>query len=156
MPNTEHPITDARREWAWVAGVAACVVASASLPYVIVYLTTPPDLRFVGTLLNPLDGDTYLAKMQFGAQGDWLFHLPYTAQDHPGAFVLTHYLALGHVAAWTRCRFRWCITWRASLAGFRFAAGRLCAHRPRDTRPDRAAPRVPVRRALVRPWVGWL
>jgi len=21
--------------------------------------------------------------MQFGAQGDWLFHLPYTAQDHP-------------------------------------------------------------------------
>ena len=102
--NTQYPtpITDARREWAWVAGVAACVVALASLPYVIVYFTTPPGLRFVGTLLNPLDGDTYLAKMQFGAQGDWLFHLPYTAQDHPGAFVLTHYLALGHVAAWTR------------------------------------------------------
>ena len=73
---------------AWVTAVAACVIALASLPYVIVYLTTPPDLRFVGALLNPLDGATYLAKMQFGAQGDWLFHLPYTAQDHPGALKL--------------------------------------------------------------------
>ncbi len=91
-----------RNEWGWVIIVAACVVALASLPYVVVQFTTPPDLRFAGTLLNPLDGDTYLAKMQFGAQGDWLFHLPYTAQDHPGALVLTHYLALGHVAAWTR------------------------------------------------------
>jgi len=90
-----------RSEWIWVVIVAICVVALASLPYVVVHFTTPPDLRFVGTLLNPLDGDTYLAKMQFGAQGDWLFHLPYTAQDHPGAFVLTHYLALGHVAKWT-------------------------------------------------------
>ena len=86
----------------WVLTVVAGVVALASLPYIVVYFATPPDLRFVGTLLNPLDGDTYLAKMQFGAQGDWLFHLPYTGQDHPGAFVLTHYLALGHVAAWTR------------------------------------------------------
>ncbi len=104
--NTEYPSRPApdvrRNEWAWVAIVAVCVIALASLPYVIVYLTTPPDARFVGTLLNPLDGDTYLAKMQFGAQGDWLFHLPYTAQDHPGALVLTHYLALGHLAAWTR------------------------------------------------------
>jgi len=93
---------DTRREWAWVAVVSACVVALASLPYIVVYFATPPGLRFVGTLLNPLDGDTYLAKMQFGAQGDWLFHLPYTAQDHPGALVLTHYLALGHVAEWIR------------------------------------------------------
>jgi hypothetical protein len=106
IPNTEYPSRPApnvrRDEWAWVAIVAMCVIALASLPYVVVYLTAPPDARFVGTLLNPLDGDTYLAKMQFGAQGDWLFHLPYTAQDHPGAFVLTHYLALGHLAAWTR------------------------------------------------------
>jgi hypothetical protein len=89
-------------EWIWALAVTAGVVALASLPYVVAYFMTPPHLRFVGTLLNPLDGDTYLAKMQFGAQGDWLFHLPYTAQDHSGAFVLTHYLALGHVAAWTR------------------------------------------------------
>jgi len=93
--------SDVRRgEWTWVILVTVCVVTLASLPYIAVYSATPPDLRFVGTLLNPLDGDTYLAKMQFGAQGDWLFHLPYTAQEHPGAFILTHYLALGHIAAW--------------------------------------------------------
>ena len=118
--NTQYPIpiTVVRREWAWVAIVSACVVALASLPYIVVYFTTPPSLRFVGTLLNPLDGDTYLAKMQFGAQGDWLFHLPYTAQDHPGALVLTHYLALGHVAAWTRLPIPLVYHLARALAGF--------------------------------------
>ena len=90
-----------RNEWVWVIIVAACVVALASLPYVVVYFTTPPGLRFVGTLLNPLDGDSYLAKMQIGAQGGWLFHLPYTAQDHPGALLFTFHILLGHIAAWT-------------------------------------------------------
>jgi hypothetical protein len=107
-----------RSEWIWVVIVAICVVALASLPYVVVHFTTPPDLRFVGTLLNPLDGDTYLAKMQFGAQGDWLFHLPYTAQDHLGAFVLTHYLALGHVAKWTHLPIPWVYHLARVLAGF--------------------------------------
>ncbi len=97
------PSFDVRRtEWTWVFIVALGVVVLASLPYLAIYLTTPPGLRFVGLLINPLDGNTYLAKMQLGVQGDWLFHLPYTAQDHPGALILTHYLALGHVAAWTR------------------------------------------------------
>jgi hypothetical protein len=95
-------IRNPKSEIRWTIIMAACVVALASLPYAIIHFSTPPDLRFVGTLLNPLDGDTYLAKMQFGAQGDWLFHLPYTAQDHSGALILTHYLALGHIAAWTR------------------------------------------------------
>jgi hypothetical protein len=88
-------------EWVWVIIVAACVVALASLPYVVIYFTTPPGLRFVGTLLNPLDGDSYLAKMQIGAHGGWLFHLPYTAQDHPGALLFTFHILLGHIAAWT-------------------------------------------------------
>ncbi len=102
MQSDMPPFGRPNSEIIWVIVVSAFVIALASLPYAAVYLTTPPDLRFVGTLLNPLDGDSYLAKMQFGAQGDWLFHLPYTAQDHPGAFVFAHYLALGHVAEWTR------------------------------------------------------
>src|SRR5512143_743032 len=102
MQSDMSPSGRLNSELIWVIVVSASVVALASLPYAAVYLTTPPDLRFVGTLLNPLDGDSYLAKMQSGAQGDWLFHLPYTAQDHPGAFVYAHYLALGHLAEWTR------------------------------------------------------
>ncbi len=107
-----------RSEWTWVVIIATCVVALASSPYLVVHFTTPPGLRFVGTLLNPLDGDTYLAKMQFGAQGDWLFHLPYTAQDHPGAFILTHYLALGHVAKWTHLPIPLVYHLARAMAGF--------------------------------------
>ncbi len=96
-------LSDIRRsEWTWVVVVAACVVALASLPYIVVYLLTPSDLRFLGVLINPLDGDSYLAKMQIGAQGGWLFHLPYTAQEHPGALLFLFHILLGHIAAWMR------------------------------------------------------
>jgi hypothetical protein len=91
-----------RSECKWVFVVAAGVVALASLPYVVVYLATPPDLRFVGVLINPLDGNSYLAKMQIGAQGGWLFHLPYSALEHPGALLFSFHILLGHIAAWTR------------------------------------------------------
>ena len=118
MQSDMPPLGRPNSEIIWVIVVSAFVIALASLPYAAVYLTTPPDLRFVGTLLNPLDGDTYLAKMQFGAQGDWLFHLPYTAQDHPGAFVLEHYLALGHVAEWTRLPIPFVYHLARVMAGF--------------------------------------
>ena len=92
----QNPNTEIR----WVMIAAACVVALASLPYLVVYFTTPPDLRFVGTLLNPLDGNSYFAKMQIGAQGGWLFHLLYSAPDHPGALLFTFHIFLGHCAEW--------------------------------------------------------
>lgn len=91
-----------RGEWAWAVAATACVAALASLPYVVVYFATPPELRFAGALINPLDGNSYFAKMQIGAQGGWLFHLLYTAQAHPGALLFTFHILLGHVAAWTR------------------------------------------------------
>ena len=98
----DEPSRIQRSECKWVFVVAAGVVALASLPYVVVYLATPPDLRFVGVLINPLDGNSYLAKMQIGAQGGWLFHLPYSALEHPGALLFSFHILLGHIAAWTR------------------------------------------------------
>jgi len=91
-----------RGEWIWVIAAAASVIALASLPYVTVALTTPSDLRFAGVLINPFDGNSYLAKMQIGAQGGWLFHLLYTSHDHPGALLFSFHILIGHIAAWTR------------------------------------------------------
>jgi len=54
---------------------------------------------FGGFLLNPLDGFSYLAKMRQGAEGAWLFHLPYASDPGPGAFLFIYYLMLGHVAS---------------------------------------------------------
>jgi hypothetical protein len=81
-----------------MAAAALAVVLLASLPYVVVALTAPSDLRFGGALVNPIDGQSYFAKMRQGFDGSWLFRLPYTASDEPDAFLFTFHLALGHLA----------------------------------------------------------
>src|SRR3989304_1681870 len=82
-----------------VLGCRVLGVILSALPYVLAYLNTPPGTHYLGLLSNPLDGNSYLAKMQEGARGSWLFHLPYTAEPHDGAFLYSFYLALGHLAA---------------------------------------------------------
>jgi hypothetical protein len=90
-----------RQEWRWVAVRATAVILVSALPYLIAWWTTPADLFYTGFLTNPEDGHSYLAKMLQGARGQWLFHLPYTAEPHRGEFLFTYYLALGHLARWT-------------------------------------------------------
>lgn len=103
MSNLQSPISSLQvSEWRWVMIAAAMVVALALLPYVIVASSTPASLQFGGLLVNPIDGQSYLAKMRQGYDGFWLLRLPYTATDQPDAFVYTYYLALGHVARLTR------------------------------------------------------
>jgi hypothetical protein len=74
-------------------------VGLTCLPYLYACLVTPDDMRFTGLLSNPMDGNSYVAKMRQGAQGKWLFHLPYTSEDHDGAFIFTYYLVLGRLSA---------------------------------------------------------
>jgi hypothetical protein len=88
-----------RREWVWALAVALAVVALAALPYLYAWLTTPAGLVYTGFIVNPLDGHSYLAKMQQGAAGGWLFTLPFTTEPQDGAYIYVHYLLLGHVAA---------------------------------------------------------
>jgi hypothetical protein len=71
------------------------------VPYVIATLAAPEGWRFAGILVNPLDGHSYMAKMQQGVAGKWLFHLTYTPEPHAGTFIFTFYLALGHLAGLT-------------------------------------------------------
>lgn len=51
-----------------------------------------------GFLFNPIDGNSYLAKMRQGYEGSWLFTLPYTAEPGQGAAINLYYIFLGHVA----------------------------------------------------------
>jgi len=85
-------------EWRWVALAAIGVVLLSSLPYLVVGLTTPADLRFGSALVNPIDGQSYFAKMRQGYDGAWLFRLPFTATDDPDAFLFTYHIGLGHLA----------------------------------------------------------
>ncbi len=94
------PGVTTRREWMWVAALAVAVVCVVNLPYLLAY-AAPAQHVFTGLLFNPLDGNSYLAKMREGWRGEWRFTLPYTAQPGPGVFLFTYYLLLGHLARWT-------------------------------------------------------
>ena len=59
------------------------------------------DFVFGGFLLNPMDGNSYLAKMYQGWRGEWRFTLPYTADAGTGAYLFLFYLFLGHIARLT-------------------------------------------------------
>lgn len=71
-------------------------IALITLPYAGAMILSRPDV-FGGFLLNPIDGNSYLAKMMQGAQGEWRFHLPYTANSGDGAYLFLFYILLGHI-----------------------------------------------------------
>jgi hypothetical protein len=87
------------KEIRWVLLWSILIVGLTCLPYLYACLVTPDDMQFTGLVSNPMDGNSYLAKMRQGAQGSWLFHLPYTSEDHQGALVYTYYPFLGQLSA---------------------------------------------------------
>ena len=87
------------KEIRWVLLWFILIVGLTCLPYLYACFVTPDDMQFTGLLSNPIDGNSYLAKMRQGARGSWLFHLPYTSEDHEGAFVYTYYPFLGRLSA---------------------------------------------------------
>lgn len=92
-----------KREWRWVLTWAWVILAISCLPYLIAWVAAPPAYQFSGILVNPLDGNSYLAKMRQGWAGAWQFQLTYTPEPHDGAYIIyLFYLGLGHVARLTR------------------------------------------------------
>lgn len=67
-------------------------------PFVWAYYVQPSNGRFMGLLWNALDGNVYLSKMEAGRRGEWLFHLTFTSEEHPGILVYMHYYLLGKLA----------------------------------------------------------
>jgi hypothetical protein len=84
------------RKLKWV--LLLIFLLSISLPYVIANFFHPEEFVFGGYLQNPLDGNSYLAKMRQGYDGEWLFFLPFTSEKGAATLLFTFYLFLGHVA----------------------------------------------------------
>ena len=72
------------------------------VPYALADHILAPEDIFSGFLMNPLDGFSYLAKMRQGAEGQWLFHLPYAHEPGEGSLIFIYYLFLGHIVRWTQ------------------------------------------------------
>ncbi len=80
--------------------VAALFIVFMVLPYLIAWRGGGSSSVFGGFLLNPLDGNSYLAKMYEGWRGSWMFTLPYSVEPGEGAYLFLFYLILGHLARW--------------------------------------------------------
>jgi len=80
--------------------LTALTVLLAALPYIFAAQKGGGDFVFNGFLLNPLDGNSYLAKMREGWLGSWQFTMLYSSQAPEGSYLFPFYLFLGHVARW--------------------------------------------------------
>ncbi len=76
----------------------ALIVIVISIPYIYAGGIAGPDYQFGGFLLNPLDGNSYLAKMQQGLAGEWKFTLTYSPPEGDGAYIFLFYIFLGNLA----------------------------------------------------------
>jgi len=81
-----------------LVAVAAIVLVASFTPYLYAASAAGEGYRFGGFLLNPIDGNSYLAKMRLGWQGEWQFTLPYTAEVGKGSYLFLFYLFLGHLS----------------------------------------------------------
>jgi hypothetical protein len=80
----------------WVITIG--VIILVSVPYVWAAGFWRGDYIFGGFLFNPIDSNSYLAKMRLGWEGSWQFVLPYTAEPGESTYLFLYYLFLGHLA----------------------------------------------------------
>ncbi len=90
-----------RAEWRWALIGVGLVAIVACLPYVYAQIVVPSGQTFSGFLINVQDGNSYLAKMRQGYEGEWLYRLAFSPEEQQGILVFTLYLGLGHLARLT-------------------------------------------------------
>jgi hypothetical protein len=87
-----------RSEWRWVLIFAAAASVLLALPYLAAYSAQGEEWRFSGFLFGVEDGNSYIADMRQGADGAWLFRIPYTTEPQNGALLYLPFLLLGKLA----------------------------------------------------------
>lgn len=83
----------------WLAGVTIVLVLLTTLPYLVGYAQQGEDWIFSGFVFGVEDGNSYIAKMNRGSSGDWLFRTPYTTELQRGVIAQLPYLLLGKLAS---------------------------------------------------------
>lgn len=88
-----------KRERSWLLLYSVVLVVFTSIPYILGYFTHGDTWQFTGFVFGVEDGNSYIAKMLLGSQGDWLFRTPYTSLPQSGVLAFLPYLLLGKLAA---------------------------------------------------------
>lgn len=86
-----------QRKWAvlW----AVILFGVTLVPYVMGVAIQGEEWRFTGFVFGVEDGNSYIAKMMNGANGDWLFRTPYTTAEQKGMIAFLPYLLLGKLTS---------------------------------------------------------
>jgi hypothetical protein len=82
----------------FVITISLIVIIIITVPFLIAEMMSGEDFIFGGFLINPIDGNTYLAKMYQGWKGSWRYKLAFTAEPGSGAYINLFYLGLGQVS----------------------------------------------------------
>ena len=69
------------------------------IPYLVGFSSQGSDWRYTGFVIGVEDGNSYIAKMLSGADGDWLFRSPYSVEDQKGVIAFLPYLLLGKLSS---------------------------------------------------------
>ncbi len=86
------------QEWRWVVMWTVVILVITTLPYLYGATLSSSINHFGGFIIGSEDGNSYLAKMQEGQAGYWLFYLAYTPEPHQGALFFSYYLLLGKLS----------------------------------------------------------
>lgn len=78
-------------------------MALTSIPYLIAFQKTGSvdqnaSWRFSGFLFGLEDGNSYIAKMRRGMEGEWLFRSPYSGMEQKGLLAFLPYYLIGKLA----------------------------------------------------------
>lgn len=73
------------------------LVFLSALPFLLGVLSSTDKLFYSGVGFNPIDGYSYMAKMQIGKSGEWLFSLPFSANPGDGRYLYPFYILAGHI-----------------------------------------------------------
>lgn len=88
-----------RGERIWCLSLSLVLAFGTTVPFLLAYERQDETVVFTGSLLAVEDGNSYVAKMRRGAEGDWLFRSPYSAEPQAGVPAFLGYLLLGKLAA---------------------------------------------------------
>jgi hypothetical protein len=81
-----------------ISSIAILLILITSIPYLIGFFNQGELWRFSGFIFGVEDGNSYIAKMLSGANGNWLFRSPYTNMEQAGTIAFLPYILLGKLA----------------------------------------------------------
>ena len=83
----------------WAVFWAVILFGITLVPYLMGFAIQREEWRFTGFVFGVEDGNSYIAKMMIGANGDWLFRTPYTTAPQKGMLAFLPYLLFGKLTS---------------------------------------------------------